>query len=307
MASFDPTRILLTVGDHEFDGWNSARALPQDPSADYGKTLLIHLFSGEAEPFTVGHRNPQGLHIDSAERVWSTEHGPDGGDELNLLSSGRNYGWPLTTDGTDYGSYDWPSIAQVAGGGHEFQPPVFAWVPSIGVSSLISVTSSRFAKWRDDLLVGSLADRSLHRVRIRQGGPRYVERMPLDIRIRDMVEGAEGRLYIWGDSGVVASVTPSISAASGAAVFARCVGCHREDGGGIGPSLRGIYRRPVAGAPGFVYSRALESLGGRWSERRLITFLRDPNGIAPGTTMAFAGIKDSTELAVLVEYLKQLR
>src|SRR5262249_55450968 len=101
-------QLLLALGDHQFDGWYKTRELIQDPDADYGKTLLIDPQTGARTIFSVGHRNPEGLVVARDGRIWETEHGPQGGDELNLLVAGGNYGWPYRTFGTDYGSVDWP-------------------------------------------------------------------------------------------------------------------------------------------------------------------------------------------------------
>ena len=131
-------KILLTVGD--FGLGNVATPAPSQ-SADnpFGKVLLLDR-SGSFEIFTMGHRNPQGLLVDADQRIWLTEHGPQSGDELNLLQRGHNYGWPLATYGTEYGRYYWP----IAPGAHdhgEFTEPIQAFVPAVGIS--ISSVSNR--------------------------------------------------------------------------------------------------------------------------------------------------------------------
>ncbi len=101
-------RLMLTLGDHDFTGVETKRMFSQEPQVSYGKTILIHLDDGSSEIYSLGHRNPQGLYITPEGTIWSTEHGPQGGDELNLIVKGANYGWPLVTYGTDYGSAAWP-------------------------------------------------------------------------------------------------------------------------------------------------------------------------------------------------------
>src|SRR5690606_37943232 len=98
-AQLDEATVLVTVGDHEFDGVNAPGSFAQDSTVSYGKTFSIDLDTGEARAFTFGHRNPQGLFVDEDGSIWSTEHGPRGGDELNRLSKGLNYGWPIATYG----------------------------------------------------------------------------------------------------------------------------------------------------------------------------------------------------------------
>ena len=100
MVFMDEGKILLTVGDHEYDGIKRKPILAQDRSTPYGKTMTIDLHSGASELYSMGHRNPQGLYIDPQGVIWSTEHGPQGGDELNILLQDANYGWPLVTHGT---------------------------------------------------------------------------------------------------------------------------------------------------------------------------------------------------------------
>ena len=104
----DGGKLLLTLGDQGFSGIDSTQAFSQDPNAEYGKTILIDLTTREHHVFSVGHRNPQGVYKAADGRVWLTEHGPQGGDELNLLRENGNFGWPEVTYGTDYGITAWP-------------------------------------------------------------------------------------------------------------------------------------------------------------------------------------------------------
>ena len=173
MALLDPQTVLLTVGDFGFDGVASLEAPSQDPGTSYGKTIAINIGDGRATLFTLGHRNPQGLFIDRSGTVWSTEHGPQGGDELNQLVRGKNYGWPYATYGTDYGSFSWPLNKPEAE--QDYQTPVFAWVPSIGVSNLLAIEGELFPQWRGDLLIGSLRAQTLFRARVREGHVAYLE------------------------------------------------------------------------------------------------------------------------------------
>jgi len=94
----------------------------------YGKTILIHLDDGTSEIYSLGHRNPQGLYVTPEGAIWSTEHGPQGGDELNLIVRGANYGWPLVTYGTDYGSAAWP-LSHVQGRHDGYQQPILRGYP----------------------------------------------------------------------------------------------------------------------------------------------------------------------------------
>ncbi len=199
------THLLVTVGDHRRE------RIVQDPGAHLGKLLRIDIETGEAETLASGLRNPQGLARDAAGRVWWTEHGPQGGDELNLLRPGGNYGWPLASYGVGFNA---PS-PEAAGMHDGFAQPAFAWVPSIGVSALAVNDARRFPLWRDDLLAASLrgalgdAGLALFRIRRHETKVQYVERIPLGFRIRDMAWMPDGRIALLDDSGRVAFLRAS--------------------------------------------------------------------------------------------------
>jgi glucose/arabinose dehydrogenase len=307
LADFGAGRILASVGDFQFDGWNSDEVLPQDRSADYGKMIIVGP-DGEAELLTMGHRNPQGLHIDAAGRIWSTEHGPQGGDLLHEIVPGANYGWPYVTYGTEYGDDVWP-LQRGEWSDSSFRPAVFAWVPSIGISNLIEVRTGPLAAWVGDLLVASLDGRSLFRVRREGGRVVYVEPIQVGSRIRDLVEGPDGRIVLMADGGTIIRLEAETSG-GGEALFARCLGCHSTEAGAgsaIGPSLHRIYSRRIAADAGFNYSPALRSVSGRWSASNLDAFLADPQAFAPGTIMELEPMTDPAERATLIEFLKTIR
>jgi len=150
------------------------------------------------EIFSYGHRNPQGmtLHPETGE-IWAVEHGPKGGDELNLLRPGVNYGWPVITYGVSYAGFaigegtEKPGMAQ----------PVRYWVPSISPSGLAFYTGEAFPSWQGNLFLGALSGRAL--VRLELDGERVVheERLLEDLgaRIRDVRDGPDGNLYLLTD------------------------------------------------------------------------------------------------------------
>lgn len=308
VAALGSDSVLLTVGDHQFDGWNKTPGYIQDPDAHYGKTVLIDLGERDNEVFTTGHRNPQGLTVDRRGRIWATEHGPEGGDELNLLRRGGNYGWPYHTYGTEYGSVTWPLSDSVRRDDYVF--PVYAWVPSIGVSETVAVRNTSFVHWRDDLLVAALRGQSLWRLRLDGDRVTFAESIPIGERVRDVVATPDGAFVLWTDSKSLVRLRPDTARDRGSVVFAsRCAGCHGTRYGketGIGPSLRGLFDRPVASAEAFEYSSALRELDGKWSEGRLDAFLADPDSVVPGTTMAFEGIDDPAARKSVIEYLRSL-
>ena len=298
--------LLLTIGDHGFDGIDS-QALAQGDDNSYGKVLLIH-GPGQSEVFTKGHRNPQGLLVDDRQQVWITEHGPQGGDELNLLERGRNYGWPAVTYGTDYGRRYWP-LAPVAHNHGDFAEPVHAFVPSIGVSNLLQVDSKLFPEWKSDFLVASLRPETLYRIRLLNNRVTYVEPIVLRRQIRDLVQASDGRIYMWTDEREIVTVAPGPSAPVGAVVYDTCRSCHEpsESGPPVGPSLRGVVGRRVASVRDYKYSAAMSQLGGQWTEERLDAFLANPNGYVGGTDMSAGAIAAPAERKALIEFLKSYR
>ncbi|TWT15051.1 PQQ-dependent sugar dehydrogenase [Reyranella sp. CPCC 100927] len=146
------------------------------------------------EIFTCGHRNPQGLALHPVSgRLWAVEHGPRGGDELNLLRAGANYGWPLATYGIDYSGAKISDHKSLPG----MEEPVRHWEPSISPSGLAFYNGAAFPAWRGSLFTGALSASAL--VRIELDGDRYVseERLvPGMFDIRDVRQGPDGLLYL---------------------------------------------------------------------------------------------------------------
>jgi len=304
LVSLSENRLLLSVGDLQFDGWYGTPNYVEDPRAPYGKTMLLDLEKGTASVFTSGHRNEQGLEVDASGRIWETEHGPQGGDELNLLRQGQNYGWPNHTYGTEYGSVTWP-LNEQSHSSAAYIRPVYAWVPSIGISDLVAVRDSAFERWRNDLLIASLRAHELWRVRVEEGRVVYAEPIPIGERIRDITTGGRGEFILWTDQETVIRLTPSRALNKGAESFAtNCGSCHHMKDNRIGPSLGGVVGRPVASVSGYDYSSVLRGLGGKWTPERLNGFLARPDSFAPGTAMRFGGVSDSATRNAIIAYLR---
>ncbi len=305
--------LLLTVGDHFHDGL-AGPDLPQDPESHIGKTVLIDLDSGDSRVYSSGHRNPQGLYVDAEGTVWSTEHGPRHGDELNVIVDGANYGWPKVSYGTQYPNVTWPAPDW---GNHDaFTLPLYAWVPSIAPCNLIRLEgSSGFPLWNGDLLIGTLGGRALFRVRVRDKRVVLTERIEIGDRIRDLDQAKDGSLVLLTDNGDIITLRPAKSAdldsvddpvLRGQILWDQCAQCHSLSLGdlhGQGPNLRGIVGSPAARHSDFNYSTALESLDIRWTEENLDAFLRAPQEFATGNQMAFVGIENPVDRAAIIAYL----
>jgi glucose/arabinose dehydrogenase len=144
--------------------------------------------------WSYGHRNPQGLVLDSATgRLWETEHGPRGGDELNLIRKAANYGWPRITYGINYNGTPITDRTEMPG----MEQPLIHWTPSIAVCSLDLYRGDKFPRWRDNLFATALAQEELRRLVV--AGDRVVEQEVLFKgigRVRDVVAAPDGLIYV---------------------------------------------------------------------------------------------------------------
>jgi glucose/arabinose dehydrogenase len=211
--AFDRNGYLwLTLGDRQVPPEGNLEAHPaQNLSNHHGKMIRLHddgrvpsdnPFVGRAgarpEIWSYGHRNMQGLAIHPVSGdVWTNEHGPQGGDELNLEQPGRNYGWPVIGYGVNYQT----GLAIHSGTHREgMEQPRHIWVPSIGISGMIFYTGDRFPDWRGNMFVGGMAGQQL--VRLTLEGQRVLSTevlVPQRGRIRDVRQGPDGFIYLVTD------------------------------------------------------------------------------------------------------------
>lgn len=149
--------------------------------------------NANASIWSYGHRNPQGMVFDHVtKRLWAVEHGPRGGDELNLIEPAKNYGWPKTSYGINYDGTVLTEFKEMEG----VTNPVRYWVPSIGPCGMTIVTSDKYQQWKGNLLVGALAFRHIARVEL--DGTKYTgEEKLIDgmARVREVAEGPDGYIY----------------------------------------------------------------------------------------------------------------
>lgn len=205
MALLPDGTMLVTVGD----GFNY-REKAQDLSNGLGKIVRINLdgsipadnpFVGDdkalPEIWTYGHRNEQGLAVDSDGTVYETEHGAQGGDEINILKPGANYGWPLASYGIDYSGVQVTPYTDYKG----TVQPIKYWTPSIAPSGLAVYHGDAFPGWDGDLLVGGMSNgradlRGLHRIDMANGKPVAEELYLAGERVRDVRVGPDGAIYV---------------------------------------------------------------------------------------------------------------
>ena len=216
--SFDNNgHLFLSVGER------GVRANAQDLNNHAGSILRLNLdgsvpndnpFVNDdkalSEIWSYGHRNPQGLFFNKeTQQLWAIEHGPRGGDEINLIEPGKNYGWPVISYGMEYNK----NIAVGQGTEHEgMEQPIKKYVPSIAPSSLIQYSGNAFPEWQGNLLAGALKLKHLNQVVLNKDNKAIGENRLLrsvNGRIRNVIESPEGWLYISTDDGRILSVRPS--------------------------------------------------------------------------------------------------
>lgn len=148
-----------------------------------------------AQIWSLGHRNPLGLAFDAQGRLWNHEMGPKGGDELNLVRRGANYGYPTVSNGDHYDGRPIPDHATRP----EFQAPAATWTPVISPAGLVIYSGERFPAWRGDGFIGGLSSQALIRVSFDGETAREAERYPMGQRIREVEQGPDGALWLLED------------------------------------------------------------------------------------------------------------
>ena len=210
--------FVATVGDG-FD----YREQAQNPENHIGTTVRLNRdgsapddnpFMGDTyaadEVYSYGHRNAQAiLHDPASDRIYSNEHGPKGGDEINIIEAGENYGWPVVTHGVDYTGAKITPFTEKDG----MVGPIVDWTPSIAPSGMTLYDGELFPEWQGDLFSGALASRKVQRVMLEDGEVAGEESLFEDLgrRIRDVRTGPDGALYLLTDhsSGAVLRVVPA--------------------------------------------------------------------------------------------------
>jgi glucose/arabinose dehydrogenase len=200
---------------------------PQDLSSDVGKILRLNddgtiprdnPFVGKAgakpEIYSLGHRTVLGLTFKpGTNELWETENGPQGGDEVNVIKGGKNYGWPLVTYGRDYDGKRLPGPSRDG-----FEPPELFWVPSVTASGILFYSGDKIPAWKGNLFLGSMTvgrlpgTGNLQRIVFNENGEQRRESLLTDLhqRIRDVRQGPDGLLYLLTDEndGAVLKIEP---------------------------------------------------------------------------------------------------
>lgn len=161
----------------------------------------------KAQVWAYGIRNPLGIDFDSEGRLWETEMGPKGGDELNLIKAGTNYGYPKASNGDHYDGKDIPDHKP----GDGFEPPKVFWNPSISPSSLLIYKGDLFPDWKGDAFIGALSGEALIRVDLNGETATKADQWPMEARIRAVEQGPDGAIWLLedGENGRLLKLTPA--------------------------------------------------------------------------------------------------
>lgn len=340
MIEFDDKRLLVAVGDYNRHGIGGIEEWAMNPSNPYGKTILLNKESGEWSVFSMGNRNITGLFKGKDGSIWAVENGPRGGDELNILKEGKNYGWPSVSYGLWY-DHSFELIGDHKAGTHpEFTKPVYSWVPSVAPRGLVNINGSKFEFWKNDFIVGSMTDNSLHRLRLDEDNRViFDERIDLGHRMRDIVVLPDNRLavitddnylIIIDDGGAVyeeinskvetrikdlerfeslsakrdSSLSGDFRMSSKQIFQNKCSNCHNLNPvNGIGPHLSNLFNRTVGEVEGYDPSQTLKSDSRTWNAKLLRSFLENPGNEFQGTRMRKINLT-SAEIDSLVKFFK---
>lgn len=304
--------IYFSVGDHSLDRRNglSSDFAAQNDKMPFGKILYFKLNKpDDIRVCSKGHRNPQGL-LEYDGRLVETEHGPRGGDEINIIKCGSNYGWPYSTKGTSYNSYD--NNFGYRNINLKFADPLFYFTPSVAITAIIKPDLLN-KEWSSGFLVGSLKAMSLFRVHL--NGVGFIDNIePIEVgyRIRDLIQ-IDNEFWLLADGDKLVRMKlvnkPYYSSLNNFPAIQSCLTtCHSVTVDGVksfAPSLNGLINRKIASQK-YEYSSSL-TLKNKliWSKENLKKYLLYPENFAKGTSMPKQNIREQ-DVDEIIENLARL-
>ncbi|MFA6116054.1 MAG: PQQ-dependent sugar dehydrogenase [Sphingomonas sp.] len=215
--AFSPDHKLLYLSTGERQRFTPS----QDPDQAIGKILRLTLDGkpapgnpsyaaggARAETWSIGHRNPYGLSFDKDGRLWEIEMGPKGGDEVNLIQPGKNYGWPKASNGSNYDDTPIPDHAP----GDGFEPPKVWWNPSISPGGLMIYSGAMFPAWQGSAFIAALSGQALIRISLNGDNAAKADQWNMGMRIRDVAQAPDGAIWLLqdgrGNAGHLMRLTP---------------------------------------------------------------------------------------------------
>jgi glucose/arabinose dehydrogenase len=317
----DGRQLLFSVGSPDSigykDEWKEESYLVkgdnyskvQDKKSSFGKIYEYGLDNQKIQLKSFGHRNVQGL-TEKDNKIYAVEHGPQGGDEINIIKNGKNYGWPIKTFGTRYGTYDFNGVASKLSE-KGYTDPVYSFVPSIGTSS-IEVLNSFHERWNGDFLVGSLKAQSLYRIHMGDmGNVIFSEPIYIGHRIRD-ISAKNDEITLLTDDALLISIKvdnellKKNQKGDGISLqihpkLQRCITCHSfepSNSTSLAPTLKQIIGKKVGSDNFDGYSEALKNTNKTWNEGDLVKFLLNPQKQIPGTKMPNPGVSEAQAIEI---------
>lgn len=308
--------IYVSIGYAEQSTIFDGKIVPasQNPTYTLGKVFKIDTRTRKADLLSMGNRNVQGMAFTRSGDLLASEHGPQGGDEINLIQKGSNYGWPYHTYGTDYGQYNYTSPFAVP---PKFvsSDPLYAFVPSMAISPLMLIEEFHPA-WNGDLLLGSLKAQSLFRLVFRSRRVIISEPIWIGRRIRDIAPYPENQIVLLTDDSFLAflSVDTHLLRANKKNAgynfepkLTRCLVCHHFEIStpvSVAPSLRSVFGRRIGSDTFDKYSTGMKKVSGTWDKETLTAFISNPESVIPGTSMPNLGLS-SGEVDDIVKILSK--
>lgn len=320
LADYDDDSFLVANGDYNLDGWmNEVGSIPpsQDMSLSLGKIIKINFLTSAEQIISYGHRNPQGLSVSKKGRILQAEHGPNGGDEINVIDTNNllNYGWPYQSLGIQYLDFSAP-VSGVPGSHLGYNLPLFSFVPSIGISEITEIEEFD-ERWNGDILAASLKSRSLYRLRLEGNKVLYSEPIWVGQRIRD-VKQSGSKIFLWLDNQKLRVYSTKLDFLNSSGrhanqtelntLLSNCLQCHQftpSNPNHPAPTLSGLYDRKIASDEGYkFYSNTLKASNTNWTSDTLKSFIMNPQNKFPGSSMPASSKRyTESELNQIVELL----
>jgi len=296
----DGDDLYSSFGYVNLTKWEDALGYEEAKKANNGISLKIDINTNSVEIFTSGHKNITAFWKKN-KKIFSVEHAQKGGDEINLLKKGFNYGFPYKSFGTKYGSYRKVRVPGLQDNNLLLEEPIYAFVPSIAPGDSVFLNNSNFKRWDNSVIVAGLKSRSIFIGKFRNDNIVYMEPIFIGERVRS-ISYFSNKIYLLTDVGQI--ITLEIDplrlendlGGSGLVALSphlkKCTTCHslEPNAGDAAPHLFGITNREIASVD-FEYSPGFEYLKGQtWNKELLLKFIKNPESLVNGSSMPAQGL-----------------